>query len=406
MIRKNIHFVKKITYMKKIVRFEPYWGKWIFMHNGELRMIDGTIPDIDDIDLFVVKNKINPINGLSAPTLVQIQFTNRCNLACPHCYVNSGIAGKEELSDLQIKNLLMQLREFGVLEIQWSGGEVFSRKGFLEMVQYSNDLGFENSVLTNGYALGKLPDKFPPELLWSLFTRFQISMDGFEDHFNDWVGASLSSGINDAWKNVSNGVIRLYDYLVSTNLLGAKKLSVTTTLDNKNIVDLPKIAGLLSGKDIQWKLAKQIENGRSVMNDKNAFSVLNATYSIIQNLRKECDIQVTHPFDKQLWVDGMMPIEWQTEVGARWSMYVSANGDVYPFPYFDGVKEMNPGNVLLTSLEGVWYSPIFHWYRSATRENTGCANCPYICQMWARSFNYFTTRDILTPVPQHVNCPK
>lgn len=392
--------------MKKIIRFEPYWDKWIFMHNGELRIIEGDIPAVDDVELFLVKNKTNPVNGLSFPALVQIQFTNRCNLACPHCYVSSGIASKEEMSDSQIQNLLLQLREVGVLEIQWSGGEVFSRKGFLEMVQYSNSLGFENSVLTNGYAIGKLPDKFPPELLWSLFTRFQISMDGFEDHFNEWVGTSSSAGIGDAWKNVTTGIMRLYDYLVDSKLLDIKKLSVTTTLDSKNIVDLPKIASLLSGKDIQWKLAKQIENGRSAMSDKNAFSVLNATYPIIQNLREQYDIRVVHPFDKQLWVEGMLPVEWQTEVGARWSMYVSANGDIYPFPYFDGVKEMNPGNILSMSTHEIWYSQIFDLYRGATRKNTGCSNCQYICQMWARSFNYFTTRDILTPVPHHVNCPK
>ena len=391
--------------MKKIIiRYEPYWKAWVFMHNGELRLLHGDIPVVDEVELIQVLHSDHPQNGLSAPTLVQIQFTNRCNLACPHCYVSSGVAKHAEMSDEEIKALLLRLREFGVLEIQWSGGEVFSRKGFLEMVAYSNGLGFENSVLTNGYALGKLPEKFPPELLWSLFTRFQISMDGFEDHFNEWVGSETHKGISDAWQNVSSGILGLYEYLVTNDLLDSKKLSVTTTLDNKNIVDLPKIAELLSGKKIQWKLAKQIENGRSTLSDDNAFNVLNATYPIIQSLRKECDLRVVHPFDKELWIDGMLPAEWQTEIGARWSMYVSSNGDVYPFPYFDGVPEMNSGNILTTSVAEIWNGKVFDWYRSATRQNTGCADCPLICQMWARSFNYFKTGNLLTPVPDHVNC--
>ena len=229
-------------------------------------------------------------------------------------------------------------------------------------------------------------------------------MDGFEDHFNEWVGSETHKGISDAWQNVSSGILGLYEYLVTNDLLDSKKLSVTTTLDNKNIVDLPKIAELLSGKKIQWKLAKQIENGRSTLSDDNAFNVLNATYPIIQSLRKECDLRVVHPFDKELWIDGMLPAEWQTEIGARWSMYVSSNGDVYPFPYFDGVPEMNSGNILTTSVAEIWNGKVFDWYRSATRQNTGCADCPLICQMWARSFNYFKTGNLLTPVPDHVNC--
>lgn len=390
--------------MKKIIRHEPYWNQWIFMHNGNLRKINGDLPFVEDIELIKIKKLFNPQNGLSAPTVVQIQFTNRCNLACPHCYVNSGTSLPSEMSEDQIKNLLINLREYGVLEIQWSGGEVFSRKSFLEIVQYSKELGFENSVLTNGYAIGKLPDKFPPEILWSLFTRFQISMDGFEDHFNDWVSSTEKNKISDAWKNVSEGIFRLYNYLENNNLFTTKQLSLTTTLDERNISDLTKIAKLFSGKKINWKLAKQIQNGRSNVSNKNAMEVLVNTYPVVKKLRKEYDLTIVHPFDKEVWVEGILPVEWQTESGARWVLYISAMGDAYPFPYFDGVKKFNAGNVLKMNIDKIWNSPAFDLYRNAKRENTGCLNCPLICQMWARSFNYFESEDIFTSPPNHVNC--
>ncbi|MBP7846089.1 MAG: radical SAM protein [Candidatus Pacebacteria bacterium] len=376
--------------MKELMRFEPYYGSYIFSHNGKIYSCK-EIPENPNCLIANRESKIVPYNGLSAPLKVQIQYTNRCNLNCPHCYVSSGIALPNEMTEEQIKKLLLDLREFGVLQIEWSGGEAFSRKNFLELVKYTQDLGFEQNVLTNGYVIGKT---FPePEFLWELFTGIQISIDGFYKNFNKWTG-------RESWVYVKSAVENLYKTKPET-----RKLSITTTLNPRNIEDLEEIALWVTEKNIVWRLAKEVKNGRSKMEDSEANKVLHESYDRIEIFRTKYDINVIHPFDKMEQKENMFPVEWHTEHGARWFMYIKSNGDVFPFPYWDGLPEFFSGNILTQSAEEIWYGKVFDVYRGASREKTACRNCNLVCQMWPRPFNYFREKDLLVKPEPHPNCP-
>jgi MoaA/NifB/PqqE/SkfB family radical SAM enzyme len=50
----------------------------------------------------------------------------------------------------EIKNILDQLAEAGVFFLVFSGGEVFMRRDFLELVEYARKLLFNVKVKTNG----------------------------------------------------------------------------------------------------------------------------------------------------------------------------------------------------------------------------------------------------------------
>ncbi len=375
---------------QELFRFEPYWGKWIFSYNLEIYALEEE-PFGDDVHKVVPQS--HPINGLSAPYRVQIQVTNRCNFSCPHCYVSSGNPLPEEMSFEQIKELLPRLKDWGVLQITWSGGEVFSRKNFLVLARYSQSLGFENSVLTNGYAIGKV-SSIKPEELWQIFVRIQISVDGWDKNFDTWVG------MDNAWNFVKKGIDDLYDCKPEEKIL-----NVTTTI-SEDLGSWEHVANYVHQKDILWRIAKQVQNGRSLIEVSTANDQASVSFIEIQRLQTLYNIKVLHPYDKSLPEDNMLPKEWQVEPGARWYLYIKANGDVYPFPYLDGLDEYKAGNVLQGALDELWFSNAFNRYREVTYENSGCAGCPYICQMWIRSFNIFPSGDIFSTPPLHLGCFK
>lgn len=84
---------------------------------------------------------------LGIPISVHLDVTYRCNERCIHCYLDHDDHG--EMSTEEIKALLDQLCEAGVFFLVFSGGEVFMRRDFLEIVEYARRLQFNVKIKTN-----------------------------------------------------------------------------------------------------------------------------------------------------------------------------------------------------------------------------------------------------------------
>jgi MoaA/NifB/PqqE/SkfB family radical SAM enzyme len=85
--------------------------------------------------------------------------THRCNLGCAHCYLTEGPVGRprptrEELSLEETRRVLDQLAEAGTFFLTLSGGEVFMRRDFLEIVAHARSRSFSVTVFTTGTLLG------------------------------------------------------------------------------------------------------------------------------------------------------------------------------------------------------------------------------------------------------------
>jgi len=79
-------------------------------------------------------------------------LTNRCNLACSHCYINAGPGAKrnDELSTREAKNLIDDLAEMGTPLILLSGGEPLVRDDFWVLAGYIKEKGMKSALSTNG----------------------------------------------------------------------------------------------------------------------------------------------------------------------------------------------------------------------------------------------------------------
>jgi AdoMet-dependent heme synthase len=87
------------------------------------------------------------------PLSVQLDVTYRCNERCIHCYLDHDDHG--EMTTAEIRGVLDQLAQAGVFFLTVSGGEVFMRRDFLEIIEYARSLMFCVKIKTNAFMIGE-----------------------------------------------------------------------------------------------------------------------------------------------------------------------------------------------------------------------------------------------------------
>ncbi|HVH70631.1 MAG TPA: radical SAM protein, partial [Candidatus Dormibacteraeota bacterium] len=85
--------------------------------------------------------------SLGVPLNAHLDVTYRCNERCEHCYLDHDDKG--EMSFGEIRDLLEQMAEAGVFILTLSGGEVFLRRDFLEIVEFARSLLFCVKIKSN-----------------------------------------------------------------------------------------------------------------------------------------------------------------------------------------------------------------------------------------------------------------
>jgi AdoMet-dependent heme synthase len=84
---------------------------------------------------------------LGVPFSAQLDLTYRCNEQCVHCYLDHDDHG--EMTTVEIKHLLKEMAEAGVFILTFSGGEIFLRKDFFEILECARSLTFCIKLKTN-----------------------------------------------------------------------------------------------------------------------------------------------------------------------------------------------------------------------------------------------------------------
>ena len=82
---------------------------------------------------------------------VTFELTYNCNERCRHCYVST--KNKDEIGYDRIITLLDELAEMRVLNIVFTGGEIFSRTDAFDILEYAYSNRFLIDIFTNGTLL-------------------------------------------------------------------------------------------------------------------------------------------------------------------------------------------------------------------------------------------------------------
>jgi MoaA/NifB/PqqE/SkfB family radical SAM enzyme len=88
-------------------------------------------------------------SGEREPPSLQIHPTRRCNLACRHCYTNSGPSFVEQLPIQILIGVLGDARSLGYEYLAISGGEPLLYRGLPALLDVADQLGFTTTVTTN-----------------------------------------------------------------------------------------------------------------------------------------------------------------------------------------------------------------------------------------------------------------
>lgn len=170
---------------------------------------------------------------------VDLELTYRCNFKCRHCY---NIADyKNELSTAEWKNVMDQLADMGCLDLAFTGGEVFVRKDFLELLEYACKKEFSIRIKTNG----SLITKEIAEILGSCkpyLLDVEISLYGTTSNTFDWFvqRSNAFDKICNAMRYLRENKITVYGkYLIM----------------KQNFSELTSLRSFIKDHDIQVKIS-------------------------------------------------------------------------------------------------------------------------------------------------------
>ena len=192
---------------------------------------------------------------LGIPLSVQVDLTYRCNERCVHCYLDHEDHG--EMTTAEIKNLLDEMAAAGVLFLTLSGGEIFLRKDFFEILEYARELMFAVRLKTNAILVREREAERLRELA---VENIQISI------------YSHRPEIHDAITKVPGSLKRSIDAIRFLKSYGLKTI-IANVLMLQNMQDYPGVQALAKELDVEFTIDPTItpEDGRRPRNIESKY---------------------------------------------------------------------------------------------------------------------------------------
>lgn len=318
--------------------------------------MDLIIPDFDIL--------LNEFDHLSYPFRVFYDITYACNLACKHCFTNSGKQNPYELNLTDKINLVKQCKELNVGRISLAGGEPFYSKDLFPFLEACKNNNIEVSISTNATLL---TENMVQELNEYGIRTLTISLDGGEERTSDVIrgkGAFVKS-----LQGLEN-LKRFYKY----------SYSIKTTLMKTNCNDIEKIINIAIDKgcsSVKFNCVR--EDGRA----KNNSSLVMLDQEMYINVIKEIE-RLRLKYDQNIKIRAPLNVfcddeyEYIPELGfgcfaGKESMCVDPMGNVRPCSHFP--KEFICGNITKDNLSDIWHnSDVLKIFRTL-KGNSKCNDC-------------------------------
>jgi len=163
------------------------------------------------------------------PHHVQWMITRRCNYRCRGCNIPQE-QDANELSTKEIIRGLDILKDLGIVEIVFSGGDPLLREDAAEIIDYASSR-FVTTVYDNGSMAAKKVDALRN------VDFAAISIDSLNEAKNDYI-----KGVPGAWKNAMNSVETLQREGIN--------VAVTPTISQMNLYEILDITKYFSGRGI------------------------------------------------------------------------------------------------------------------------------------------------------------
>ncbi|MBZ5506102.1 MAG: radical SAM protein [Acidobacteriia bacterium] len=299
----------------------------------------------------------------STPLMAWLEITRKCNLQCPHCFVEGGQKRSSELSTGRILQLLEEWAEMGVFSVVITGGEPTIHPDFITIVRHAYELGFAVSIATNGMALRpKLLDQIPQD-------DVIISMSIDEAH-----GQGAARGVSD-FEYVTQRLLQVRDYGFNT--------SIMTTTTHENARGLERIIDWALANDISLRSVPFVPMGRGSL------------YRMMLNTTADVELAARFWLAEEKWervrdhklglctgkiFNFLLTMVFASRrcMSGRGLCYVDSSGDVYPCTTCSGARVLCGGNVQYNQFQDIWKNDENWAIRRITWKDfeKTCQDCP------------------------------
>jgi radical SAM protein len=354
-----------------------------------------------------------------SPWIVIWETTRACDLACKHCRAEA-IPHRNplELSTVEAKRLLDDVRRFCRVLFVFTGGDALKRADIFELTEYGASIGLRMAMTPT------VSPRVTPETLKRLkdagLARISVSIDGSTPDIHDAI-----RGVPGCW----DWAIRIMREASEVGL----STQVNTTVSNWNLGDFDALYALMTTLGIVfWEVFFLVPTGRARPEDVPTPEQWESIFHRMYDLSAEApfDIKATAaPQYRRVVVQRQVAERRRGErdeapdeltAGLDFSlsdgvgrakgvndgdgfMFVSHTGDIYP----SGFLPLAAGNVRTADLVDVYRtSPLFLSLRDRERLKGKCGVCEFrsICG-GSRARAYGVTGDPLESEPYCAHVP-
>ena len=301
------------------------------------------------------------------PFILEFEITRRCNLNCVHCYANAADRSfDDELRLDEIRAVLDDGRALGIRELSLTGGEVFTRPDFLDIVDAGAERGYHVRFVTNATLL---TEELVAELMARRIKLITASLD------------AVTPGIHEAIRGAGSHApaVRNIERLADAGL----RVSIITAFSAINVPDFDALLGFCIERGIDWQVQITSAKGRcprDITLTPDGYYALGE--QVAAAIASDPPIHII-PMDDLATFSHFAPLSVLSETwqgmctGGLLNLFVRADGDVTPcsalcFP------ECVVGNVRTDSLRAICgeerCKTALAWLRPETLTGV-CADC-------------------------------
>lgn len=320
--------------------------------------------------------------GLSSPVNVTWEITNRCNLSCIHCLSDSGPRQNDKLNLGQCRRVIDELAAEKVFQINFGGGEPFTREDFLPILEYCHSKGLVTCISTNGTLLNEKAIDF---LSGRNLVYLQVSLDGATSETNDRI-----RGFGTYEK-----ILRALERLRTKEI----PCSVNMVLTRFNFPELSAVEALAKEYDAKLRVSRFRPSGRG----KDSWSMLRLEKEELKSFS-----QWLSGHQEVVTGDSFFSIEEDARKGlglnlcgaAKFTCCISPEGKVYPCAFLQDERFCG-GYLLEQSLMKIWnQAPGFLLLRNLKIKS--CETCVRYeaCHGGCPAIAYFMGNELGIPDPE------
>lgn len=325
---------------------------------------------------------------LNTPPLVWLELTRRCNLNCPHCYIDGGLARQNEMKTHEFHTLIDELAQMGVWAVTFTGGEPTLHPDFVDLVVHAHECGMLIGIATNGWLLTEqLLNSLPQDGV-----IISVSLDNLHTIGNQQANNNFEIATRAILKSQEKGF--LTNLMVNTNRRNIDDLEMWLDWGEKHGVSIRNIHTYPLGRG---KIEKELELINTPEYVNKAAHLWLREILMEHEYHKKSGLCVGALFNYGLTLGYLT----RRCSSGRFLCYISADGTVYPCTNCAAENILSPGNIRENGFINLWRSDWeirnYSWdnFKSTCKgcvlEDTTKYYCSSRCpaMSYARHGNYF-----------------